>query len=115
VPSSVLDPPGAIRAGTVGAVPGMTPGVRPDPRAVVTVPGVAAAGMAAMPQPAQTGAGRYTALQLAQSFRQADTNLDGELTRAEAQRLAIMPASFEDIDRNKDGVLSRSEYEDGVR
>ena len=52
---------------------------------------------------------------MAQSFRAADANLDGEVTRGEAQRLMFMPMSFEEMDRNKDGILSRSEYEDGLR
>jgi hypothetical protein len=56
-----------------------------------------------------------TALQIAQSFLAADLNRDGELTRAEAQRLNLMPNSFEHMDRNYDGILSRFEYEDGVR
>jgi len=61
------------------------------------------------------GGAPYTALQLAQSFIGADANRDGELTRAEAQRLTIMPYSFEEMDRNHDGILTRFEYEDGVR
>lgn len=61
------------------------------------------------------GSGPYTALQIAQSFLGADANRDGELTRAEAQRLTIMPYSFEEMDRNHDGILTRFEYEDGVR
>ena len=36
------------------------------------------------------------------------------LSRAEAQRLAIMPRSFEDLDQNKDGVLGRAEYEGSI-
>jgi hypothetical protein len=65
--------------------------------------------------PGVAAAGPYTALQIAQSFLAADANRDGELTRAEAQRLTIMPYSFEEMDRNHDGILTRSEYEDGVR
>ena len=59
--------------------------------------------------------GPYTPLQLARSFLLADTNQDGELTRAEAQRLSIMPMSFDEMDTNHDGVISRSEYENSVR
>ncbi|HSI55278.1 MAG: hypothetical protein ACAH21_11400 [Ramlibacter sp.] len=62
-----------------------------------------------------TGGAGYTPLQIAQSFLGADANRDGELTRAEAQRLTIAPYSFEEMDRNHDGILSRFEYEDGVR
>ena len=62
-----------------------------------------------------SGAGPYTALQLAESFQRADANRDGELSRAEVQRLTIAPATFEEMDRDRDGVLTRSEYEDGTR
>lgn len=67
------------------------------------------------PRSVPSGAGPYTALQLAESFLRADSNRDGELTRAEFQRLAIAPATFEEMDRNRDGVVTRSEYEDGSR
>jgi hypothetical protein len=65
--------------------------------------------------PAAHRAGPITALEIAQSFIGADSNRDGELTRAEAQRLTLMPYSFEEMDRNRDGILTRFEYEDGVR
>jgi Ca2+-binding EF-hand superfamily protein len=51
--------------------------------------------------------------QIRQAFDAADRDSDGQLSRAEAQRLAILPRSFEDLDQNKDGVLSRSEYQAG--
>jgi hypothetical protein len=71
----------------------------------------------AYPPPPASGAsqGPYTALQIAQSFIGADANRDGELTRAEARHLTIMPYSFEEMDRNRDGILTRFEYEDAVR
>ena len=72
-------------------------------------------GVAAARGSAGMGGGPYTALQIAQSFLAADANRDGELTRAEAQRLTIMPYSFEEMDRNHDGILTRSEYEDALR
>jgi hypothetical protein len=59
--------------------------------------------------------GAYSVVDVARSFIQADGNRDGELTRAEAQRLAIMPYSFEEMDRNHDGIVTRWEYEDAVR
>jgi len=59
--------------------------------------------------------GPFTPLQVAQSFLGADLNHDGELTRAEAQRLSILPYGFEEMDRNHDGVVTRFEYEDAVR
>jgi hypothetical protein len=56
-------------------------------------------------------ANRWTPAQVREAFQLADTNADGRLTRAEAQRLAIMPRSFEDTDTNKDGVLTLDEYQ----
>jgi hypothetical protein len=61
------------------------------------------------------GPGPYTAVEVAGSFLDADANRDGELSRAEATRLAIMPFSFEEMDRNHDGVVTRSEYGDALR
>jgi hypothetical protein len=71
-------------------------------------------GAPAGPLPSVAGSGPYTALQIAQSFLGADANRDGELTRAEAQHLTIMPYSFEEMDRNHDGILTRFEYEDAM-
>jgi hypothetical protein len=80
-----------------------------------TAMGAGGYGVPAGPQYLSGGAAPYTALQIAQSFLAADANRDGELTRAEAQRLSIMPSSFEEMDRDHDGILTRFEYEDGVR
>jgi hypothetical protein len=65
--------------------------------------------------PMAVALGPLTPLQIAQSFIGADLNRDGELTRAEAQRLTIAPYSFEEMDLNHDGILTRFEYEDAVR
>jgi hypothetical protein len=67
------------------------------------------------PQTVSSGAGPYTALQLAESFLRADANRDGELTRAEFQRLTIAPVSFDEMDRDHNGVVTRSEYDDATR
>ena len=61
------------------------------------------------------GGTRYSSVDLARSFIEADSNRDGELTRAEAGRLVIAPYSFEEMDRNRDGVISRFEYDDATR
>lgn len=114
VPSAVIQPPGTAAPGTA-VVPGTAPGAVTDGTQVIQPGGVASTGTPASAQNVPAGSSGYTALQLAQSFRLADANLNGELTRAEAQRLSIMPSSFDEMDRNKDGILSRSEYEDGVR
>lgn len=53
----------------------------------------------------------YSAVDIARNFMDADINRDGELSRAEALRLAI-PVPFDDLDRNHDGVLTRFEYQD---
>ena len=79
----------------------------PAPAAVQ--PGVPGTAAAAQPVPAA----KWTAQQIRQAFDAADTDSDGQLSRAEAQRLSILPHSFEDLDQNKDGVLSRSEYQAG--
>lgn len=55
--------------------------------------------------------GRWSFAQLQEAFTLADTDTDQQLTRLEAQQLAIVPRSFEEMDQNKDGVLSRAEYE----
>jgi hypothetical protein len=54
---------------------------------------------------------RWTVSQIHEAFDMADTDSNGELSRAEAQRLAVLPRSFEEMDQNKDGVLVRAEYE----
>jgi Ca2+-binding EF-hand superfamily protein len=50
-------------------------------------------------------------LQIRQSFELADSDSNGQLTRAEAQQLTILPRSFEEMDENKDGFVARAEYE----
>jgi len=82
-----------------------------DPAAALMPP--AAGTVAAAPAPVEPG--RWTPAQVQQSFVQADANADGQLTRAEAQQLAILPRSFEDLDANKDGILSLGEYQGGAR
>ncbi|HWP11699.1 MAG TPA: hypothetical protein VNN06_07745 [Ramlibacter sp.] len=101
------------------ASPGTPAGSRPIDAEVAPQTSVMGAsgyggGSAVRPSPG-VGGGTYTALDIARSFIGADANRDGELTRAEAQRLTIMPYSFEEMDRNHDGILTRFEYEDGVR
>ena len=67
------------------------------------------AGPATQPAPPN----RWTPAQIQQAFDLADADSDGGLTRAEAQRVAVMPRSFEDMDQNKDGLVSREEYQAG--
>jgi len=77
--------------------------------ATAVPPGAAAVVQAPLAQPLPSN--RWTAAQAREAFQLADANGDGQLTRAEAQRLAIMPRSFEDTDLNKDGVLTLDEYQ----
>jgi hypothetical protein len=118
---SPLPNPAGLPSPTVPNVsaPGTAPGSPPidagvAPQTNVMGAGAYGGGSAARPT-AGVVAGPYTAVQIAQSFIAADFNRDGELSRAEAQRLAIAPFSFEEMDRNHDGVLTRFEYEDAVR
>jgi hypothetical protein len=85
-----------------------TPSTPALPAPAAVQPGTPAT-VAAQPVPAA----KWTVEQIRQAFDAADRDSDGQLSRAEAQRLAILPRSFEDLDQNKDGVLSRSEYQAG--
>jgi hypothetical protein len=120
LPSPVPSPAG-VQSPTVPnlASPGTPPGSPPlDATEVPQTTVMGAGGYGGVPGPLSSAgvvSGPYTALQIAQSFIGADANRDGELTRAEAQRLTIMPYSFEEMDRNRDGILTRFEYEDAVR
>jgi hypothetical protein len=69
----------------------------------------AAPGQAVVVQPLPPS--RWTLQQARQAFELADSDANGELSRAEGQRLTILPRSFEEMDANKDGVLARAEYE----
>ncbi|GAB3662727.1 EF-hand domain-containing protein [Ramlibacter alkalitolerans] len=61
------------------------------------------------------GAGGFSATDQARSFFFADSNHDGDITRAEFGRLSIATMTFEEMDRNYDGVISRFEYDDSTR
>jgi hypothetical protein len=122
-PSGLPDPtaPNIASPGTPAGSPPIDAGIAVPPATnAMGAPGYggAAYGTAASgaaPQgPVAGPAGPYTPLQIAQSFFNADVNHDGELTRAEYQRLAIKPYTFEEMDRNHDGVITRFEYEDAV-
>ena len=78
--------------------------------AVTAVPPAASTTPAPATQPQPQPSNRWTAAQAREAFQLADSNSDGQLTRAEAQRLPIMPRSFEETDLNKDGVLTLDEY-----
>lgn len=44
-------------------------------------------------------------------FAALDTNHDGKISRAEAQRNPAVTAVFSKADKNKDGYLSRAEFD----
>jgi len=91
-------------------------GVVVDAVPATQVMGAAGAGYArSAPQYVPGGSGIYSAVDVARSFLQADANRDGELSRAESTRLALMPVSFEEMDRDHNNILTRSEYEDALR
>jgi hypothetical protein len=106
--------PNLASPGTVAGSPPIDTPVAPQ-TSVLGAAGYGGGAAARQAAPVVGGGGPYTALQIAQSFIGADANRDGELTRAEAQRLTIMPYTFEEMDRNHDGILTRSEYEDAFR
>ena len=66
-------------------------------------------------QGASMGPGPWTPVEVAGAFLGADANADGELSRAEATRLSIMPFTFEEMDEDHDGVVTRSEYETSLQ
>jgi hypothetical protein len=74
-------------------------------------PGLASPALPSAPAMRPIPAAGWTPERIRQSFDQADSNSDGQITRAEALRLAILPHSFEEMDENKDGVVNRAEYE----
>jgi hypothetical protein len=93
----------AVAAGCAVAVHAQTPG------SAAEAPPASSAIPAPVTQPLPPN--RWTPAQIREAFQLADVNGDGQLTRAEAQRLPIMPRSFEDADANKDGVLTLDEYQ----
>ena len=101
---------------TAGGIVGGSGAVTSNPGGAYAATAVMGAGAGTnLPTPRQgasMGAGPYTAVELASSFLGADANGDGELSRAEATRLSIMPFSFEEMDANHDGVVTRFEYGD---
>jgi hypothetical protein len=90
----------AMGLGAARAQQPQAPAVQPTLPIVPAVP-------AAQPLPPH----RWTAQQIREAFELEDTDSNGELTRAEIQRVVILPRSFEDMDQNKDGVVTRAEYE----
>lgn len=97
---------GAAAGALVGALWGLDASAQQQPAAQPALPVVPAAS-AARPLPPH----RWTAQQVREAFEMADTDNNGELTRAEVQRVTIMPRTFEDMDQNKDGVVDGAEYE----
>jgi hypothetical protein len=101
--------PGTSATGTVEPDnAGLDPANYPD----TAVMGAGPYGSRGLTRP---GTGPYSNVDIARSFIQADANRDGELTRVEATRLAILPITFEEMDANHNDILTRSEYEDAVR
>ncbi len=49
------------------------------------------------------------------AFDRADSNHDGRLSRAEAERLPAISLRFDELDTNKDGFLSREEFDNALK
>lgn len=90
----------------VAALYGVNASAQQQPAAQPALP-VVPATPTAQPLPAH----RWTAQQIRDAFELADSDTNGELSRAEIQRVAILPRGFEEMDQNKDGVVTRAEYE----
>ncbi|RYY63098.1 MAG: EF-hand domain-containing protein, partial [Comamonadaceae bacterium] len=99
-------------AGPGTAAPGTGTGAAAGTAAAAGAAGQVARGPA---QSVPLAASGLNPVEVARNFIQADSNRDGELTRAEAQRLGFAPSSFEEMDRDFDGVVTRAEYGDGMR
>ena len=89
-PASVIAPlPATATTPATPATPAITPSVAP----------------AAIP------ANKTNARELDISFKEADTNRDGKLSRTEAVRYPAIDRRFESIDANKDSFISREEFD----
>jgi hypothetical protein len=73
--------------------------------AVLLLPSVAAAQVAAPPQDSSPQA----------LFARIDTNSDGKVSKEEATRMPSVATRWEELDKNKDGSLSREEFVAGFR
>ena len=58
---------------------------------------------------------KWSAEQIEQTFKLADSNGDGSIAREEAQRFPAVLKRFEQVDTNKDGVISRAEWEAALK
>lgn len=50
-----------------------------------------------------------------QTFKRADRNTDGKLSRQEMASSSGLPRSFDEIDRNKDGSISSAEFDEALK
>ena len=62
-----------------------------------------------------TTSARWTPEARAQSFKSADKNGDGQLSRQEAGAVPSLPRSFEQMDSNKDGSISSAEFDESLK
>lgn len=53
--------------------------------------------------------------QLAQVFKGADLNGDGQLSREETSAWPALTSGFDEIDRNKDGSISSAEFDEALK
>lgn len=98
----------APEANRTGADPGLANAADASNTAVMGAGAYGSRGMT------RGGTGPVTAADVARSFLNADGNRDGDLTRAEAMRLSILPLTFEEMDADHNDILTRSEYENAL-
>jgi hypothetical protein len=58
---------------------------------------------------------RWTAGQLSDAFRKADTNGDQRLSRSEAAVWPGLARQFDQVDRDKDGSISSAEFDESLK
>jgi hypothetical protein len=100
-------------SGTVAAGGALPEGTGSSGRAIIVIT-QPPSGTNAMGAGAAPPRGALTAVDIAAMFMGADTNRDGDLSRAEAGRLQL-PMSFDELDTNHDGVISRFEFDEAFR
>ena len=71
--------------------------------------------LGAAPADAPIPPNRWSADQLSDAFRKADTNSDQRLSRGEAAVWPGLARQFDKVDRDKDGSISSAEFDESLK